>query len=134
MSSIVEESLLRNFKIADPIASSKMVRYEMPDSLTLIVTLNDGRKILYDDLTDSTRYLNPDPDNMTEEEMLVEFRFKLRRMMSLRGYNQLRLAEETGIASQTISRYLSGASIPPISKTARIAKVLGCSLDELWYT
>ena len=132
--SIVEEVLLRNFEMADPRAASKIVSYEIPDKLTLIVKLNDGQKILYDDLTDSTRYLNPDPDNMTEEEMLVEFRFKLRHMMVLRGYNQLKLSEETGIASQMIGRYLSGDSIPPISKAARIAKTLKCSLDELWYT
>ena len=132
--SIIEKSLLRNFEMADPRAASKMISYEMPDKLTLVVTLNDGQKIVYDDLTDSTRYLNPDPDNMTEEEMLIEFRFKLRHMMALRGFNQFKLSEETNITTQMIGRYLSGASVPSIINVVKIAKALKCSLDELWYT
>lgn len=134
MKSIVEESLLRNFEMLDPFAYSRMVSYEMPDKFSLIVNLNDGRKLLYDDLTDSTRYLNLDPDSMTEEEIMNEFRYRLRHAMSIRGFNQIKLSEETGISVSMISRYLTGDNIPSILKVIQIARALKCSLDELWYT
>ena len=134
MKSIVEESLLRNFEMIDPSAAARMVGYEMPDKFSLIITLDDGRKILYDDLLDTTRYLNLYPDSMTEEEIMMEFRYRLRHAMSVRGFNQIRLSEETGIPVSMISRYLTGDNIPSILKVIQIAKALKCSLDELWYT
>lgn len=132
--SVVEEVLLRNFKELDPITASKMVHYEMPDKFSLLVTLDNGRKLLYDDLTDSTRYLHPDPNNMSDEELMTEFCYRLKHMMTIRGYNQLRLSEETGISNTTINKYLTGQTVPSILKVMRIARVLKCSLDELWYT
>ena len=134
MKSIIEETLLRNFEMLDPFAYSRMVSYEMPDKFSLIVTLDDGRKLLFDDIADSTRYLNLDPDSMTEDEMLNEFRYRLKHAMSIRGYNQIRLSEETGISEVMISRYLTGVSVPSFLNVMKIAKVLKCSLDELWYT
>ena len=134
MRSIIEESLLRNFEMIDPSSAARMVSYEMPDKFSLLITLDDGRKMLYDDLIDSTRYLNLDPDSMTEEEIMNEFRHRLRHAMSIRGFNQIRLSEETGIPVSMISRYLTGDNIPSILKVIQIAKALKCSLDELWYT
>lgn len=134
MTSIIEESLLRNFEMIDPTSAARMVGYEMPDKFSLIITLDDGGKILFDDLTDSTRYLNLDPDSMTEEEIMNEFRYRLRHAMSIRGFNQIRLSEETGIPVSMISRYLTGDNIPSILKVIQIARALKCSLDELWYT
>lgn len=132
--SIIEESLLRNFEMLDPISYSRMVSYEIPDKFSLIVNLNDGRKLLYDDVTDSTRYLNLDPDSMTEDEIMNEFCYRLRHAMTIRGFNQLRLAEKSGISQAMIGKYLNGSSIPSILKVIQIARALKCSLDELWYT
>lgn len=134
MGSIIEEVLLRNFEMADPFAYSRMDSYVMPDKFSLLVSLNDGRKLLYDDIADSTRYLKPDPNSLSDDEMMNEFRYRLKHAMSIRGYNQLALSEDTGISPVMISRYLTGASIPSILNVMKIAKVLGCSLDELWYT
>ena len=134
MGSIREESLLRNFEMLDPFAYSRMVNYEMPDKFSLIVTLDDGRKLLYDDIADSTRYLNLDPTSLTDDDLLNEFRYRLRHAMSIRGFNQIRLSEETGISEAMISRYLTGVSVPSFLNVMKIARVLKCSLDELWYT
>ena len=134
MGSIIEESLLRNFEMLDPFAYSRMVNYEMPDKFSLIVTLDDGRKLLYDDIADSTRYLNLDPTSLTDDDLLNEFRYRLRHAMSIRGFNQIRLSEETGISEAMISRYLTGVSVPSFLNVMKIARVLKCSLDELWYT
>ena len=134
MRSVVEESLLRNFEMLDPFSYSRMTSYEMPDKFSLIVTLDDGSKLLYDDMEDSTRYLNLDPTSLTDDEMLNEFRYRLRHAMRSRGYNQLMLAEDAGISEVMISRYLTGVSVPSFLNVMKIAKALKCSLDELWYT
>lgn len=131
--SIIEESLLRNFEMIDPSSYEKMVRYEMPDSFSLIVTLDDGRSLLYDELSDSTRYLNMDPNTKTEENMLFEFQFKLHRRMIMSGYDRIRLAEETGISVSMIGKYLNGSSIPSIINAMKIARALDCTANDLLY-
>ena len=131
--SIIEESLLRNFEMADPLAYDKMVCHEMPDNYSLIVTLDNGRKLLYDQLSDSTRYLNTDPYNMSEEEIIFEFQFKLHRRMIMLGYDRVRLSEETGISVSMIGRYLNGTSTPSIINIMKIANVLDCTVNELLY-
>lgn len=135
MINIVEESLLRNFEMLDPIAYSRMVSYEMPDKFSLIINLNDGRKLLYDDLTDTTRYLKDlNTNDLTDDDMMNEFRYRLKHAMIIRGFNQNMLSEETGISQVMISRYLTGVSVPSILNVMKIARALKCSLDELWYT
>ena len=131
--SIIEESLLRNFEMLDPFAYSRMISYEMLDNYSLIVTLDDGRKLLYDQLADSTRYLNTDPDSMSEDEIMFELQFKLHRMMIRKGYDRTRLAEETGISVSMIGRYLHGTSIPSIVNIMKIANILQCTVNELLY-
>lgn len=134
MRNIIEECLLRNFEMISPSLFKRMVSYEMPDNFSLIVTLDDNQKILFDDMMDSIRYLHSNPNNMSDEELLLEFRYRLRHVMSRRGFNQLRLAEETGLSELTISNYMRGKNIPSFLNVMKIAKVLECSLDELWYT
>lgn len=134
MRNIIEECLLRNFEMISPSLFKRMVSYEMPDNFSLIVTLDDNQKILFDDMMDSIRYLYSNPNNMSDEELLLEFRYRLRHVMSRRGFNQLRLAEETGLSELTISNYMRGKNIPSFLNVMKIAKVLECSLDELWYT
>lgn len=131
--SIIEESLLRNFEMLDPFAYSRMISHEMLDNYSLIVTLDDGRKLLYDQLTDSTRYLSTDPDSMSEDEMMFELQFKLHRMMIRKGYDRVRLSEETGISVSMIGRYLNGTSIPSIINVKKIANAMGCTVNDLLY-
>ena len=131
--SIIEESLLRNFEMLDSLSAARMVDYEILDTYSLIVTLDDGRKLLYDQLTDSTRYLNTDPDSMSEEEMMFELQFKLHRMMIRKGYDRNRLAEETGISVSMIGRYLNGTSIPSIINIKKMANAMGCTVNDLLY-
>ena len=131
--SIIEESLLRNFEMVDPSSYSKMVSYKMPDKFSLIVTLDDGRNLLYDELSNSTRYLNNNPDCISEDKMMFEFQFKLHRKMIMLGYDRVRLSEETGISSSMIGRYLNGTSIPSVINIMKIANVLQCGVDELLY-
>lgn len=132
MNNYATEVLLRNFKLNFPDIAEHMVSYKIHD-LTLVATLKDGRKMLYDDVTDSLRALPFNSDKMTDEEILREFRCRLKHIMHIRCINQKELSERTGIPEATISRYITGENIPSFLKVEKIARVLNCSLDELRY-
>lgn len=100
---------------------------------TLIITMKDGRTVLYDDLYKSIRNLPSDPSQATEEQCNAEFIHRLRRIMHRKGVTQGMLAEMTGISERTINRYLNGASQPNFYNIDKIARALDCSIDELRY-
>ena len=56
---------------------------------------------------------------------------QLRQMRQARGLTQQALAEKAGLNPQQIVRYESGKSQPMLDALYRLAKVLGCTLDEL---
>ena len=66
--------------------------------------------------------------------MSVEFRQRLRRLMTRQGVSQLELSELTGIPQSTISNYLTGKFLPGFYNMDKIAKALKCSIDEFRYT
>lgn len=55
---------------------------------------------------------------------LLEYRRK-------RGISQYALAKQLGVTTSAISQYENGKRKPNISILAEIAKVLGCTVDEL---
>lgn len=114
--------------------SERMVSYKKVGPYELIVKTNDGETILYDDVNHSIRRLPRDSNNMTEQEVSVEFRQRLRRLMTQQGVSQLELSELTGIPQSTISNYLTGKFLPGFYNMDKIAKALKCSIDEFRYT
>lgn len=49
-----------------------------------------------------------------------------------KGLTQSQLAKIIGVGRVSITRYETGKDIPPMRKAIKIAKVLGCTLDELF--
>lgn len=68
---------------------------------------------------------------MTETQWLEIFGENLKEMIEGYGYAQRDLADETGLAESTISRYISKKQMPCIKALVNIAYVLDCSLDDL---
>ena len=68
---------------------------------------------------------------MTETQWLEIFGDNLKDMIDGTGYSQKDLAEDTGLAESTISRYISKKQMPCIRALINIAYVLDCSLDDL---
>ena len=60
-----------------------------------------------------------------------QFAETVRNLMDMRGLTQKQLAEAAGVTEATISRYAGGKTQPEISIVARLAKVLGVSVDYL---
>lgn len=126
--------IFENMQSYYPFLSERMVSYKKVGPYELIVRTNDGETILYDDVNHSIRRLPRDSNNMTEQEVSVEFRQRLRRLMTRQGVSQLELSELTGIPQSTISNYLTGKFLPGFYNMDKIAKALKCSIDEFRYT
>lgn len=126
--------IFENMQSYYPFLSERMASYKKVGPYELIVKTNDGETILYDDVNHSIRRLPRDSNNMTEQEVSVEFRQRLRRLMTQQGVSQLELSELTGIPRSTISNYLTGKFLPGFYNMDKIAKALKCSIDEFRYT
>lgn len=126
--------IFENMQSYYPFLSERMASYKKVGPYELIVKTNDGETILYDDVNHSIRRLPQDSNNMTEQEVSVEFRQRLRRLMTRQGVSQLELSELTGIPQSTISNYLTGKFLPGFYNMDKIAKALKCSIDEFRYT
>lgn len=126
--------IFENMQSYYPFLSERMASYKKVGPYELIVKTNDGETILYDDVNHSIRRLPRDSNNMTEQEVSVEFRQRLRRLMTQQGVSQLELSELTGIPQSTISNYLTGKFLPGFYNMDKIAKALKCSVDEFRYT
>jgi DNA-binding Xre family transcriptional regulator len=124
---------LHNFKLAFPHIFNKMIGYREVNDFDLLVTLEGGKKILYDDFDKTFRALPKDVSDMSEEECKSEFAYRLRTHMKRKLVSQRDLSDMTGISQSTLSRYLVGISIPSFYKADKIAKALGCSVDEFRY-
>lgn len=59
------------------------------------------------------------------------FSYHLNRIMDMRGISQKELAAVIGIASASISRYVTGNREPDIRTLVKIAETLHVSTDEL---
>lgn len=54
----------------------------------------------------------------------------LRNLRRARTLNQAEMARLIGVAQQTWSKYEKGALVPPVDVQARIAAILGASVDQ----
>lgn len=96
----------------------------------LIIDMDNGMRFLYDDLQNTIRKLPRDVDYMTKEETIREFGRRLDRLMYQKHITQAELSELSGIEQPTISAYINGQRNPGLYALDKIAKALGCSLDE----
>lgn len=67
-----------------------------------------------------------------KELWMAIFAARLSRFMKEQGVSISDLSKETGIARQTIGKYLSGKTSPEAFNVYSIAKVLKISFDDFW--
>ena len=128
------DRLISNFESLCPSAVQRVHKYDRTTYANeLIVTFNDGSKLLYNDTENTIRIIPEDSINMSEEQFKREFGYRLKRIMFEKGVTQDDLSEKTGIAQETLSRYICGKNVPSFYKIDKIAKALDCSVDEFRY-
>lgn len=128
-----KDNRIHNFKKIFPSLAKLMIGYREINNFELLVKLDDGSKIVYDDFNKSYRNLPRDSRNMTEQECRKEFGIRLRKTIERKGISQSELSAKTGISQPMISQYILGRKSPTFYRVDKIAKALGCSMDEFRY-
>ena len=129
----MNEYVLKNFQFYHRSLAAQMVRSHETKFGEIIVELEDGRRVLYNDMEQSVRFLPDDSRTITEDELNAEFAHRLRYIMRIRRTTQVDLSEDTGIAQPVISRYVSGKSLPSMYNLHKLARALDCAIDDLMY-
>lgn len=116
-----------------PRIADRVIKYYSNGHRELIVSLDDGAVLSFDSFDNSYRTLPSDPFNMTQTECAIEFGYRLRKKLEEKHMTQMQLSEKTGIAQYLLSDYINGVRLPKFHNVDRIAKALGCSVDEFRY-
>lgn len=93
----------------------------------------DGRKTLYDVALHSHMGFYPEGHELTDEEWKQSFKNRLYKLLVHRRMTQEELATRAGTSQVMISRYMTGRCIPGTIMLAKIARALGCSVEDLLY-
>ena len=59
---------------------------------------------------------------------------KIKELRKTAGLTQVKFAEAMGVTQSTISQWESGRVLPDTAKLPKLAKVLGCSVADLFTT
>ena len=129
----VDRRLIDRLDRCYPSLVKNAVEYIQDSPTELIIKLNDGSTVLYEDIDQTVRVLPQDSSNMTEQQCRHEFSVRLRQIMFKRGITQKELSEETGISEVTLSHYITGKRTPNFYNVDKISKALRCSIDSLRY-
>lgn len=125
--------MIHNYEKMFPSLANQTVGYIELNDFELLIKLEDGSKIIYDDFSKSYRNVPCDSHSMTEQECKKEFGIRLRKILERKGVSQLELSEKTGITPSDICNYVNGKISPTFYRVDKIAKALGCSVDEFRY-
>lgn len=129
----MQNKIFRDFELHFPLFAKDTVDYIYDSEYNeLTILLQDGSRILFDGYDCSIRNL-PDYDNMSDEDIKREFGRRLRRVMERKCVRQEELSEITGIPQSHISMYVNGRVMPTYPKVYKIARALGCSMDDFGY-
>ena len=129
----MNEYLYRNFKMRYPGVADRACGIFETSGLELLIKTIDGESYAYVDQDQMLRRLPKDSNNMTDEEIHREFGRRLYNSMRWRGISQCELSQRTGIPQSRISEYISGKHSPSFCVVDRLAKAIGCSVDEFRY-
>lgn len=124
---------IRNFELHFPQIAKSIVAYTNNGFGELLIKLEDGSSILYDDIDHTIRQLPSNPNKLTKNECAIEFGIRLQKLMNRKHITQCELSECTGIAQPVISNYANGLTLPTFYNIDKIAKALNCSMDEFRY-
>lgn len=126
--------MLQNYLLYWGRIHGEPVSYEEISPFELIVETENGDVVLYNDLDGMLRRLPKDSNCMSEDECKREFKYQLRKQLTLKEMSQLELSEATGIPQPVLSGYMNGKNLPGLYNLDKIAKALNCSTDDFRYT
>ena len=126
--------LAKKFDKLYPKSSAVAVGMKIDGWNNLIVKLKGGSTILYDDCTGSCRLLPVGKDGyLSEDDFKREFGKRLSSIMKKLHVKQKTLSEAAGINPVSLNHYVHGRAVPTSYAVYKLAKVLGCSVEDLLY-
>lgn len=135
--------LFEHYEHYDPPASERTVDEKCIGDFETIFILEDGSRILFDEMTKSTRFVTQATDERTpisedimDDIWLKEFSRKIKKKMKFKRITQVELADRIGVSRLTVNRYINGQRVPDYLTLKKISKILNCPLDEItdfWY-
>ena len=126
--------LIHNLKLTDPDMYESAIRFEEIGPHELMIYRKDGSRVRYDCFNgDWFKWYPTDYDinKRSDEKIIQDFQWRLRRTMTVKCIGQAKLAELSGLSQKTISNYLSGKSMPDILKLNSLARALNVDVSEL---
>ena len=126
--------LIHNLKLTDRDMYDSAIRFEEIGPNELMIYRKDGSRVRYDCFNgDWFKYYPADYDinERTDEQIVQDFKWRLKRTMTRHCISQAQLAEMSGISQATISNYLNGKNMPDILKLNRLARALNVDVPEL---
>lgn len=126
----------QNLKNCFPHIEERVVDCWKGDRLELILLLDDGKKYVYDGLTDNIySYSEPvkyhDISEVDEAAYREIFSDRLKRAMRNHCVTQAVLSDRSRISRQLINKYVNGKSMPSAYTLAKLAMAIDCTIEEL---
>lgn len=97
----------------------------------LLVEEEDGSMFIFDVFTHGIRLVALNKYDMTEDEERFMISLRIQEILKHKRMTQTDLAEAAGMSQSTISRIVSGKTVPTILVAKKIADVLDCKVDDL---
>lgn len=125
---------IEDFEHRFPWLFKRMTSFEEIDDYMVFIDLNDGRTLLYDIFIHEFKEVKRFDDvfELTEDEWKLGFSHLLAKRIQMRRMTQYELANKLGVSEMTISRYITGKSLPSVYMMNKITKVLKCSQEDLF--
>ena len=124
---------LNAFKSYYPNLASKIKKHKVVLGHEVEVFLDDGRAFIFDKYESTLRSIPSHSKYMTEKEFRIEFAYRLRKILKMKGVSQNALSELSGISEKMINNYTNGNNTPSFYAVDRIARALNVSTDEFRY-
>lgn len=126
----VKDILLNDFLFHTNTDIETIDNIKQLDECTLLITI-DNEKYIYDIFAKGTRRIVYNSDNITDEEMMLDFMHCFNSLRKRNGYTILDVSQITKIPTSTLSRYANGETTPSVVNLRKIAKALKCKITDL---
>lgn len=111
------------------ITDDDILEYRVDDAFCITIKFKNGVYAVYNSNDKSLRQLPSDYRNLTDEDLMREFSYRVRHMALLRGMTLGELANVIGINQSQLSGYITGRVMPSFRVIDKIARALNCSVD-----
>lgn len=124
--------IYQDYEKSHPHFHKQTINWWPSGRMAISVELENGKRYEFNSFDKTLRRLRGKDDVVDEDILAKEFGANLRKNIPLAGKTQKELCEELDITNAMMSRYLHGKSIPSATKAYKIARALGCTLNELF--